>query len=603
MTSCRVLRAMRIPTAAVLLAMSSLVGPARAEPAPLRVVVRGKLDAAAVRARIAEELGKQVEPASECADTCLDVAVANGRATVAFVTGGARRERTVELGSDRAQWPLVITLLAGNLVRDEADEVLASLPAPQVLGPTGPESDEPDAPDEVAEPGAPDEVAEPDPESPGPVVQPIIETDVQVVIDPAPVIAAVPDPDRVVTVDGRYEREGEFRLFALGFVPGLSTDFATTSYRHLLSLDALVGVSGGSGLVSIAGIVDVERGAVGGIQLAGIAALGHDVSGVQIGGIAAIARRAEGAQVGGIAAVSGGDATLQLGGIAAVARGDTGAQVGGIAAMTGGNATLQLGGIAAVARGTGNMQVGGIAAVAQDSSGFQVGGIAAVARGEASIQVGGIASVARRANIQVAGIANVARELRGVQVAPINVAGDVEGVQVGVINVGGSRDGFSFGLINIVPGGRADIEATIDSERLGTVLFRHGGRRWHNVYGVGGHPVDEASGSNRTDDVWMYGLGFGPSWEGRHSVVDLELMGWQVNHGARHSEDISILSQLRLSVAYGRRFQVVAGGAINAYISNDEMSPLFLERRKPGMPMQSGVTVEWWPSAFVGLRL
>ncbi|HEY5935959.1 MAG TPA: hypothetical protein VIU61_15025, partial [Kofleriaceae bacterium] len=208
-----------------------------------------------------------------------------------------------------------------------------------------------------------------------------------------------------------------------------------------------------------------------------------------------------------------------------------------------------------------------------------------------------------KANIQVAGVANVARELRGIQVAPINVAGDVEGIQVGVINVGGSRDGFSFGLINIVPGGRADVEATIDTERLGTVLFRHGGRRWHNVYGVGGHPVDEASGSNRTDDVWMYGLGFGPSWQGKHSVVDLELMGWQVNHGARHSQDVSILSQLRLSVAYGRRFQVVAGGAINAYISNDEMSPLFIERRKPGMPMESGVTVEWWPSAFVGLRL
>ena len=135
------------------------------------------------------------------------------------------------------------------------------------------------------------------------------------------------------------------------------------------------------------------------------------------------------------------------------------------------------------------------------------------------------------------------------------------------------------------------------------MLFRHGGRRWHNVYGVGGHPVDEQAGSTRTDDVWMYGLGFGPSWQRANSVVDLELMGWQVNHGARHSDDISLLSQLRLSVAYGRTFQVVAGGALNAYISSDRESPLFLERQKPGMEMDPGVNVKVWPSAFVGLRL
>jgi hypothetical protein len=602
MTTSRAPRAMRMKTAALLLAMSSLVGPAIADPAPLQIVVRGKLDAEALRARIADELGKQVELTHECAGSCLDIAIAKGNATIAFTAaGGTRRERTVELGTDRAQWPLVITLLAGNLVRDEADEVLAGLPAPQLLGPRGPDTaDAIGSPDEV---GAPDELADAD--SPGPVVDPTVETHVEAQVNVSIPTVMVPGPERVGLVERRFvpEPERELRLFAVGFVPGLSTDFANTSYRHLLSLDALVGVSAGSGLVSIAGIADIERGRVSGIQLAGIAAIGHDISGIQIGGIAALGRRAEGAQIGGIAAVSGGDATLQLGGIAAVARGDTGAQLGGIAAMTGGDATLQLGGIAAVAHGNGNMQVAGIAAVAQDSSGFQLGGIASVARGESSVQVAGIASVARKANIQIAGIANVARELRGVQVAPINVAGDVEGIQVGIVNVGGSRDGFSFGLINIVPGGRADIEATIDSERLGTVLFRHGGRRWHNVYGVGGHPVDEASGSTRTDDVWMYGLGFGPSWQGKHSVVDLELMGWQVNHGARHSDDVSILSQLRLSVAYGRRFQVVAGGAINAYISNDGESPLLLERRKPGMPMEPGVTVEVWPSAFIGLRL
>jgi hypothetical protein len=190
-----------------------------------------------------------------------------------------------------------------------------------------------------------------------------------------------------------------------------------------------------------------------------------------------------------------------------------------------------------------------------------------------------------------------------VQVAPINVAGNVDGVQVGVINVGGSADGFSFGLINIVPGGRVDLEAAIDSNSTGTLLFRHGGNRWHNVYGIGGHPVDTHGGAN--DDVWMYGLGFGPSWRVAHTRVDLEAIGWEVNHGARQSTDISILGQLRLSLAHGiGPFAVVGGAALNAYISNDHASPLLLERRAPGsMPMSSSVTTEVWPSLFVGVRM
>src|SRR5205814_102835 len=116
-------------------------------------------------------------------------------------------------------------------------------------------------------------------------------------------------------------------------------------------------------------------------------------------------------------------------------------------------------------------------------------------------------------------------------------------------NVGGSADGFSFGLINIVPGGRVDLEGAIDSNSTGTLLFRHGGNRWHNVYGIGGHPVDTHGGAN--DDVWMYGLGFGPSWRVAHTRVDLEAIGWEVNHGARQSTDISILGQLRLPLALG----------------------------------------------------
>jgi hypothetical protein len=293
---------------------------------------------------------------------------------------------------------------------------------------------------------------------------------------------------------------------------------------------------------------------------------------------------------------------VQIAGTAAVARQVDGAQVGGIAAVSRGRAGTQAGGIAAFAGGDAHVQLAGIASVARGAAWLQAGGIASVAGTDASVQASGIASVARdTAHIQLAGIVNVARRISGLQLAPINVASQVDGVQVGVINYGGSADGFSFGLINIVPGGRYDLETAVDSDRIGTVLFRHGGRRWHNVYGVAGHRV-ERTGPN--DDVWMYGLGFGPSVTIGDNVVDLEAIGWQVNHGPRHESDISILAQLRLSVAHHwGAFGVVAGGILNTYVTSDAQSPLMTERRTGGPAPAGEVTTTIWPSAFVGIRI
>jgi hypothetical protein len=88
------------------------------------------------------------------------------------------------------------------------------------------------------------------------------------------------------------------------------------------------------------------------------------------------------------------------------------------------------------------------------------------------------------------------------------------------------------------------------------------------------------------------------------TVIDLEAIAWEVNHGPRHEGDLSLLGQLRLSVAHHwGPFALVAGGIFNAYISNDQQSPLILERRTAGAPMSTGVTVTTWPSAFVGVRI
>ncbi len=555
---------------------------AHADDGTVHVAIHGAIDADALRARVAQELGATLQPVDgSCEAPCLEISVAGGKASVSFTPRiGELRARLVELGADRTQWPLVITLLAGNVVRDEAADLLSQLgPEPQTAGVPAPiDATPPPAPElELVVPRAP--------RAPG-----------------APPSARMALAPLVIstTLTARSDDDRERMLLGVGLVPGLSTDWTHVGrVKHFLSLDLIAGVSGGSSGVTISGIADIERGDVWGFQAAGVTAIARHVGGAQVAGIAAVAGDLHGVQVAGIAAVADRALGMQIGGIATVTRRRADTQIAGIAAVAHGPASLQIAGVTSVAERSG-VQIGGVSATTIGAANVQVGGVVTNAD-SANVQVAGVTNVARSANIQVSGVVNVARRLRGFQIAPINVARHVDGVQIGLINVGGSADGFSFGLINIVPGGRADVEAAVDSSSVGTLLFRHGGNRWHNVYGVGGHPVNEVGPTN---DVWMYGLGFGPSWRVAHSRIDLEAIAWEVSHGSRHSSDLSILSQLRLSVAHGiGPFAIVVGGALNTYISNDHASPLLLERRTPGSMMDEKITVEVWPSAFVGVRL
>ncbi|MGN6109881.1 MAG: hypothetical protein ACTHU0_32535 [Kofleriaceae bacterium] len=548
----------------VALALAATAAPVFAQSErPLSVLVRGPVDASAIRSGVASELGATVTAAEgSCDAPCLVVTIEGPSATVIFMPEhGAPRTRTVELGGDPRQWQTVITLLVGNVVRDEAADVLGLIPEPAPVEA---------APPDVVEPSAP---------------VPIIA--------PAPLTAA---PGEVAPM----RPAGPNRYVGFGLLPGLTTDFTQVGkVSHAFSIDLLAGVSAGSSGVTISGVADIENGPVFGIQIAGAASFARRVSGTQVAGVAAASGELHGVQVAGAAAYAHRVNGAQIAGAAAVAR-SADIQVGGAVAFAHGRAATQIAGAVAAADGAANFQVGGAVAAARGDTNVQIAGAASVAR-SANVQIAGATTVAKQANIQIAGAVNVAGVVEGVQIAPFNIARRVDGVQVGVVNVG-SADGFSLGLINIVPGGRADLEATIDTDATGTVLFRHGGRSWHNVYGIGGQSVDEKSGPS--DDVWMYGFGFGPSWKVDRTRIDVELMGWQVNHGARHSQDISLLAQLRATAAvdFGP-LKLVAGGAINTYISDDQQSPLILSRRTPGAMDQAKVTVDVWPSAFVGVRL
>jgi hypothetical protein len=602
---------------------------AQAEPAPLRVQLRVPAERAnGVLAAVAAELDRPVVAAESgtCAAPCLVIAMGEDAAVadVRYIgPAGESRARAVSLPTDSGAAAETIGLLADNLVRDEASDLLAAMAEAAPVSTVAASAADPASATALAPPPVSPAVA-------------------------APPSAAVPATTPVVITDVRPRT-----FFSVGLIPPLSADLtAVGKVRHGVSVDLLVGVSGGTDGFSVSGVVDIENGLVDGVQLGGVGAVAERVNGGQIGGAISIAGTVDGAQIGGAAAITGGLAGgVQIGGAAALAGGKVdGFQIGGAAAIAGGGIDgFQIGGAAALAGGAvdgvqiggagsiaggsiDGLQIGGAAAIAGGGiDGFQIGGAAAFAGGAVDglqiggavaaagggldgLQIGGAVSIAGGTvdGLQLAGALNVGGDVDGVQIAPFNVARRVDGVQVGVVNVATAGDGASIGLVTIVPGGRTDVEASVDTSAVGTVMLRHGSRHWHNVYGVGGKAGDEGGGMVGDDDIWMYGLGMGPTWYRERLTVDLDAMAWQVNLGAEHEDDVSLLAQLRLSAGYDLGPVTLVGGIVgNAYISTfadardiDLASKADLSKRPPSAGNHDGeARVTIWPTAFVGLRL
>ena len=524
----------RLATSSLVLALLS-AAPAAADPPraiSLRVTGDG-IAPAALAPRVAAELGREVvDVASDgaCDAPCLDVAIDGGRAIVRFsaADGAPPRARTIELGSDRSAWPTLVTLLAGNLARDQTGDVLALLPAPPKSDDVEPVGSPAELPDALIAPPAP-------PAPPAPSTAPPQSADA-----PAPIYGASSHETPAADDDS---------TFVIGLVPGLSTDFTHLRARHDLALHLAVGVGGGLDGISLAGAVDVETGPIDGVQLSGAVNVGAAIDGIQIAGAVNVGRSLDGFQAAGAVNVGGGESD--------------------------------------------GAQIAGAVNVARDTDGFQVAGAVNVAR-----DLDGT---------QVAGAVNVARDVDGFQIGVVNVARRVDGFQLGVINIGGSGDGASIGLIGLVPGGRTDIEASVDARSLGTILLRHGSARWHNVYGVGGQRAEDV-GTHARDDLWMAGLGLGPTWRAGAATIDLDAMCWHVSTTGHFDDGVSLLNQLRLSVALAVGPVALVGGAeLNVYVGEHTSAPYMLLTTAPmpttSTPADGGVGVTVWPSLFVGVRL
>jgi len=398
---------MRAPTLAIWLVFASLsaAAEARAQAAPAAATVTSaalplklelggsKLDPESVRKAVELELKRPVVLASASTDapSLSLIAHANRTVTVSYRTStGLIRSRSIGIPDDSARGAEVIALLAGNLSRDEAAELLAELaartaPPAQAVAATSAGS-ETAAKDPVAPPAPPKPNAAENSPPPSPAraqpsnPPPLLET-------PFPAI------NLSLVAPLTLYRNSERRIFAgeLGL-----------GYSH-------VGELHGAGLNVF--VLHTEEDVRGASFATLYNRAGGTVTGVTGSALVNRRQRLRGFEFSGLLNLGSGDAQ-------------------GFAAA----------GLANLERDFDGFQVAGLANWSDRFQGLQVAG--AVNRTGAFT------------GLQAAGAVNIARSISGLQLGVVNVAGNVHGLQLGVVNVAKHVKGTSIGLVSVADNGR-----------------------------------------------------------------------------------------------------------------------------------------------------
>jgi len=260
----------------------------------------------------------------------------------------------------------------------------------------------------------------------------------------------------------------EQRPFQFTFLfPPLSTNGAKNAHIvNDVSLNLLLGVSGGVEKFEAAGLINVDKYYMNGVQLAGLGntVVGH-VSGAQIAGFFNVnGTHTSGFQGAGFVNVAGGSLK--------------GAQAAGFVNVVG-----------------------------DSLEGFQGAGFINVSgRADKGVQVAGFGNVLGEGatQFQGAGFFNVAEEVKGAQVAGfINVAGTVTGFQgAGFLNICDSIDGVPLAFISVVKkNGYRKFGFNISEVQYANFSYKMGVSKLYNIYSFG-KPFGPGS-------RWMFGGGLG----------------------------------------------------------------------------------------------
>lgn len=418
---------------------------AASEPLRVSIVVSdGELSAESLLAAIQRELERPVTLVTS-EEAALQVLVSSRRAELVYKTASDEGlARSVDLPEDRAEAVEVVGLLAGNLVRNEADELLAALRA-RASAVAGSEA-APDPP-EAATNAAPPLATPPVPSPTGPAdaaARPAAEGSV---LTNTPVQLALYSPNALY-------RDGEQRRFLLALgaaymrVGGI--DGAAVSLGVLRVDQAVRGLA-------FSGLWNRFTGPVSGIDVSGVVAEARGaLDGVGVSGIGSFRQgRVLGAQLGGLIARTHELRGLVVAGALTTSHAVEGASAAGLLTVAHDVDGFLLAGGATVSDGVSGAAAAGVFNLTGEADGLLIAGALNVARSMDGWATAGAVNLARAVRgVAIAGVANLTGDLSGLAIAPVNVGGRVDGVQFGVINVASEMNGAAVGLINIAGNGR-----------------------------------------------------------------------------------------------------------------------------------------------------
>jgi len=543
---------------------------------PLTVAIQvgegTQLDRELLRAQLERELGVVVviaELPAEVTDQALRVDAPSLQAVrVSF----GQSERTVDLSTTGPHAVETLALVAANLMRDEASDLLATLRA-----------------------------TEPAPVSVQPAPAPA----------PTPVKPEKPerrgcDPNKLTNVP-----------FVANLVPHVGTSsFQGTDVEQSVALNLIGGSADALRGFELAGVFNRETYAVCGAQIAGGANLvSGPMEGFQLAVLNMNDGRVDGAQAAFINTSSGSLHGFQAGFVNLALRGGDAVQAGFANVVTDYLVGAQFG-FANVATGTVEGIQLGFTNISASSLGGGQGGFVNIANGTVRGGQFGFVNVARAEGdgsarrtgvgadgLQIGFVNTASGDSHGLQLGFANVTSkQSHGLMLGALNVSENADA-AIGLLNIYLKGRTQLDVWVTDAGIVMVGVEHGGRLLHNILGIGA-----SSRSGHGVFAFAYGLG-ARVHESASLYLDVDVIGYGLVLGEDASDNPDFGSILQLRVPIGFRLSpsvsLFASPALNISVARNKddnglRDPSFYGARVTSAG--SDVASSIWPGVTLGAR-
>ncbi|TNE81323.1 MAG: hypothetical protein EP332_04170 [Bacteroidetes bacterium] len=372
--------------------------------------------------------------------------------------------------------------------------------------------------------------------------------------------------NRDIRLNSNNVKDTFTRKSQVSLIPGISTNRSMgPSIRNDYSFNILGGYTGGTNVVEVGGLFNIDKGDVNGAQIAGLFnVVESKVQGVQIGGLFNSTKgKVQGVQIAGLVNSTGGEVQ--------------GSQISGLVGSNHGLDGIQVSGL--------------LSSSSNKANGIQISGLIGKADTLNGLQVSGLVSRADRLNgIQVGGLVNSARV--------------VKGMQIGLLNFSDSLDGLAIGLFTFSKYGYHKLEFGMDEVFPARVSFRTGGRLFHNIFSYSRDWRGERNG------LWSFGYGLGTSFKlAKWLSLDLDATAYHLDHG-RVDQYWSELGQFYVGfdVHFAKKFSLAFGPTFNTYFV-DRFHPNYseqLSQLRPNYLFQNDIGSDiqnfGWFGARVALR-